>query len=103
MRNRTRSVARTFDALDARSRQRLRLMAFKVFVVVPASMTLSTRQGFPFVSTLAFFCFWFAMFAGIAGLARREWLPTDRFTAFDEMAVFLAMALLMRLVAAALS
>lgn len=97
------ALARIFDALDAESRQRLGGLAFKVLVVIPLSTLLWMRQGLPVVPTIAFFCFWFGVFAGVAGLIRHQWRVYDGFTAFDEMAVFLAMSLLIRLVAATLA
>jgi hypothetical protein len=84
--------------LDQVSRLRLRTFAFKLLILVPVAVVLASRHNYPLLGTMAFFCFWQGMFAGMAALFQRHKHNAAVLTAWDEMAAFLGLTALMRLV-----
>jgi len=90
------SIATCFDGLDPGSRLRIQVFAFKLLIIVPVSMALATQRGFPLLGTLSFFCFWHSFFAGAAAWFRDQRHGAAMLTAWDEMAAFLAIGVLMR-------
>jgi hypothetical protein len=60
------------------------------------SVALATQRGFPLLGTLSFFCFWHSFFAGAAAWFRDQRHSAAMLTAWDEMAAFLAIGVLMR-------
>jgi len=84
--------------LDRASRLRLRIFAFKLLLVVPVSVALASQRNYPLLGTVSFFCFWHSVFAGMAALLQRHKLNAAFLTAWDEMAAFLGLAVLMRLI-----
>jgi hypothetical protein len=89
-------------SLDRASRLRLRIYAFKLLLVVPVSLALVSQRNYPLLQTVSFFCFWHSVFAGMAALLQRHKINSAFLTAWDEMAAFLGLAVLMRLVDAAI-
>jgi hypothetical protein len=90
------SIATCFDGLDPGSRLRIQVFAFKLLIIVPVSLALATQRGFPLLATLSFFCFWHGFFAGAAAWFRDQRQGAAMLTAWDEMAAFLAIGILMR-------
>jgi hypothetical protein len=90
------SIATSFDGLDRGSRLRIRIFAFKLLIIIPVSVALATHLGHPLLATLSFFCFWHSFFAGAAAWFRDQRHGAAMLTAWDEMAAFLAIGVLMR-------
>jgi hypothetical protein len=86
--------------LDRQSRLRLRIFAVKLLMVIPFSLMIAGQQGLPLLQVFAFFCFWHAIFSGLAGLFLRQSYRASGLTAWDEMAAFFAITLLARLLGA---
>jgi hypothetical protein len=91
-------AATSLRMLDPESRLRLRIFSFKLRVLVPVSVVLAVGQGYPVLNTVCFFCLWNCIFAGLAALFRQRKYRAEFLTAWDEMAAFLALALLTRFV-----
>jgi hypothetical protein len=85
-------------SLDPASRLRLRIFTFKLAVVVSVSVALAFHRNYPLLGTIWFLCFWHSVFAGIAAVAQRHKHNAAFLTAWDEMAAFLGLAVLMRIV-----
>jgi hypothetical protein len=86
--------------LDRTSRLRLRIFAFKLLIAVPVSVAIASHHNYPLLGTISFFCFWQSVFAGMAALLQRHKHNAAFLTAWDEMAAFLELAVLMRMVGA---
>jgi hypothetical protein len=91
-------AATSLRMLHPESRLRLRIFSFKLLVLIPVSGVLAVQRGYPVLNTICFFCFWNSIFAGLAALFRQQKYGAQFLTAWDEMAAFLALALLTRLV-----
>jgi len=85
------------SSLDGASRQRLRIFAFKLVLVIPFSVILARHRDFSLPATLWFFLCWHAAFSGLAGLLQRHRPGATTLTAWDEMAAFVGLAALARL------
>jgi hypothetical protein len=83
--------------LHPESRLRLRIFTFKLLVLIPMSAALALQRGYPVLNAVCFFCFWNSIFAGLAALFQQQKYNAKFLTAWDEMAAFLALALLTRL------
>jgi hypothetical protein len=92
--------ARSQAALDAASRRRIRIFTVKLLVVIPVAIAFAIPRGYSPFKVLAFFCGWQSLFAGAAALFQRQQLDSSRLTGWDEMAAFMGIAELARLVAA---
>jgi hypothetical protein len=66
------TLASMLRSLDAASRLRVRAFAFKALVIIPISLLLAGRRGFPLIETLAFFCLWSGSFAAITAVVQRQ-------------------------------
>ena len=86
--------------LDQTSRLRLRIFTFKLLILVLCAVALASQPIYPLLGTMSFFCFWQSAFAGIAVLLQRHNLNGASLTAWDEMAAFLGLAVLMHVVEA---
>jgi hypothetical protein len=93
----------SFDALDPRSRLLVRIFAVKLVVIIPVAVPLATRGGYSLLGILSLFCLWHSFFAGTAALLQRQKHGAPFLTAWDEMAAFLAIAVLMRLAGATMA
>jgi hypothetical protein len=91
------SFAISLRVLHPESRLRLRIFSFKLLVLIPMSTALALQRGYPVLNTVCFFCFWNSIFAGLAELFQQQKYNAKFLTAWDEMAAFLALALLTRL------
>jgi hypothetical protein len=87
-------------ALDHTSRLRLRVFTFKLLILVLFAVALASQPNYPLLGTMSFFCFWQSAFAGMAALFQRHNLNAASLTAWDEMAAFLGLSVLMHLVEA---
>jgi hypothetical protein len=96
------SIARSLAALDQQSRLRIRIFTFKLLILVPISVAFATHRDSSLLGTMSFFCLWHSIFAGFAALLQHHKQNAVFLTAWDEMAAFLALAVLMRLVGAAI-
>jgi len=85
-------------ALDQTSRLRLQIFTFKLLILVLFSVALASQHDYPLLGTMSFLCFWQSAFAGLAALLQRHKLSAAFLTAWDEMAAFLALTVLMHLV-----
>jgi hypothetical protein len=84
-------------SFDSASRQRLRIFAFKLLLVIPFSVILARHRDFSLPATLWFFFCWHAAFSGLAGLLQRHRPGAATLTAWDEVAAFIGLAALARL------
>ncbi len=91
-------AAISLPVLHPETRLRLRIFFFKLLVLIPVSAALAIERGYPVMSTVCFFCLWNCIFAGLAALFRQQKYGAEFLTAWDEMAAFLALALLTRFV-----
>jgi len=97
---------KTGDSLFARSRLapdarwRIRVFIVKLSIVIPVAVAFGATRGYPPLRAIAFFCGWQSVFAAAAALVQRHRLDADFLSAWDEMAAFLAVAELARLIAA---
>lgn len=91
-------MAISIGTLDPVSRRQLQVFGFKLLMMIPFSVALSTRGGFPLLATISSFCFWYSVFSGLLALFQRQRHNSAFLTNWDEMAAFLGLAVLMRLV-----
>jgi len=84
--------------LDRLSRLRLRNFAFKLLIPLPVLVALTSQRNFPLLGALSSFCLWNSVFVGTAGVFQHHKLDSAFLTAWDEMAAFLGLAVLMHLV-----
>ena len=94
------AMATSIAALDPVSRQQLRVFAFKLLIIIPVSVALAVRRGYPVLETISFFCFWYAVFSGAIALFQRQQPGAAWLTAWDEAAAFVGIGILARLLAA---
>jgi hypothetical protein len=85
-------------SLDQASLLRLRIFGFKLAIIVPVSVALALHHNYPLLATISFLCFWHSVFAGIAASVQSHRQNAAFLTAWDEMAAFLGLAVLMRIV-----
>ena len=85
-------------SLDQASLLRLRIFGFKLAIIVPVSVALALNHNYPLLATISFLCFWHGVFAGIAASVQSHRKNAAFLTAWDEMAAFLGLAVLMRIV-----
>src|SRR5215831_17867154 len=88
----------TSFSLDQASLLRLRIFGFKLAIIVPVSVALALHHNYPLLATISFLCFWHSVFAGITAAAQSHRQDAAFLTAWDEMAAFLGLALLMRII-----
>lgn len=86
---------------DAASRLRLQSFAFKLLLVIPVSIAFAAQRNYPILGALAYFCFWYSLFSGLAAAAQRHKINADFLTAWDELAAFLGLAVAARFLDAA--
>jgi hypothetical protein len=89
-----RLAATSLPVLHPESLLGLRIFSFKLLFLIPVSVILAVREGYPLLHTIFFFCVWNSIFAGLAALVRRQRYGAEFLTAWDETAAFLALALL---------
>ena len=82
-------------SLDAASRLRLQLFAFKLLIAVAVSAAFASHRSYPLLATMAFFFFWNGVFAATPALFQHQKLNAPFLTAWDEMAAFFGLAALM--------
>jgi hypothetical protein len=87
-------VGPDLGSLDPTSRRRIRVFAVKLLLVTPVSVALATQLGYPLFGTVSYLCLWHSFFCGVVGLFRRDRHGAAVLTAWDEMAAFLAIAIL---------
>jgi hypothetical protein len=87
------------QALDRESQRRLRIFTFKVLIIIPVSVALAAHHGYDLFGILSFFFLWYSFFSGTAALFQRQSCGAPYLTAWDEMAAFLAILVLVRLLA----
>jgi hypothetical protein len=92
-------LARSPLAPGAASWWRIRIFILKLSIVIPVAIAFGASRGYPPLRAIAFFCGWQSVFAGGAALFQRHRLDADFVSAWDEMAAFLGVAELARLVA----
>jgi hypothetical protein len=93
-------VQRLAAAFDAESRLRLRVFAFKLFLIIPISIVFAARHHGPVLGALAYFFFWYGLFSGFFAIIRQEKVNPAALTAWDEMAAFIGLAFAARFAAA---
>jgi hypothetical protein len=93
-------LARSPLAPGAASWWRIRVFVLKLSVVILIAVVFGASRGYPPLSAIAFFCGWQSVFAGGAALFQHHRLDADFLSAWDEMAAFLGVAELVRLIAA---
>jgi uncharacterized membrane protein HdeD (DUF308 family) len=86
--------------LDPLSRRRLKIFTLKLAVVVLFAAALAIKQHYPALRTLAVFFGCQSLFAGAIAAIQRQRIDTVSLNAWDEMAAFFAVTMLVRLVAA---
>src|ERR1700722_13077526 len=82
--------------LDRASRLRLQVFAFKVLLVIPISVAFAAQRHLTVLGAVAYFCGWYSLFAGLAASVQRQKCGAASLTAWDEMVVFLGLALAAR-------
>ena len=88
------TIATSLAALDPASRLRLWIFAFKLLSIIPVSMALARPPDYPLFGTISIFCAWHGCFCGMAALFRQQKAGVA-LTGWDEMAAFLAIAIVM--------
>jgi hypothetical protein len=83
--------------LDQASRLRLRIFAFKLLIPIPVLVAVTSQRNLPLLEAFSSLCFWNGVFAGSAAAFQHHKLNAAFLTAWDEMAAFLGLAVLMRL------
>jgi hypothetical protein len=91
-------LTRSFLAFDDASRRRVRIFAVKLLIVVLFAGAFAAARGNPPLKTLAFFCGWQCLLSALTAWSQRQRCNADYLTAWDEMAAFLGVASLMRMV-----
>jgi hypothetical protein len=92
--------ARSPLAPGAASWWRIRIFIIKLSIVIMVAVVFGASRGYPPLGAIAFFCGWQSVFAAAAALFQRHRLDADFVSAWDEMAAFLGVAELARLIAA---
>jgi len=92
--------ARSPLAPDAASWWRIRIFIVKLSIVILVAIAFGGSRGYPPLRAVAFFCGWQSVFAGAAALFQHHRLDAGFVSAWDEMAAFLGVAELARLIAA---
>jgi hypothetical protein len=87
-------MARLINSLDPVSRSRLRMFKFKLLLVVVFSILFAAR-GFSFLVAMSLLCVLYSLLSGAAALTRSEKIGATVLNGWDEMASFIALALLM--------
>jgi hypothetical protein len=80
------------------SERRLHAFAFKVLLLIPISVAFAASRNVPAFNAAAFFCGWYSSFAGLAAAVQRHRLNAAYLTAWDEMAAFMGLAAIARLI-----
>ena len=91
-------IVHSLIMLDPATRLRIRIFSIKLLTVIPLSVAFATHRNYPLLGTMSFFCSWNGAFAGFAALFQHHKYNAAFLTAWDEMAAFLALAVLMRVV-----
>jgi hypothetical protein len=91
-------LARSPLAPGAASWWRIRIFILKLSIVILVSVVFGASRGYPPLRAIAFFCGWQSVFAGVAAVVQRHRLDADFVSAWDEMAAFLGVAELVRLI-----
>ena len=89
-------ILRSLATLDPASRLRVRIFSLKLLTAIPISVVLATHQNYPVLAAMSFIFFWNSVFAGFAALFQGHRYNAAFLTAWDEMAAFLALAVLTR-------
>jgi hypothetical protein len=76
----------------------MRIFGVKLLTAIPISVVFATQRNYPLFGTMSFFLFWNSIFAGFAALLQSHRYNAAFLTAWDEMAAFLALALLTRII-----
>ena len=87
--------------LDQTSRMRVRIFSLKLLTAIFVSAVFATQRNYLLFGTISFFLFWNSVFAGFAALFQSHRYNAAFLTAWDEMAAFLALALLTRCIGSA--
>jgi hypothetical protein len=82
---------RLLDAFDPQSRSRIRSFAFKLLLLAVVVMLMALRLRYPLFETISTFAFWYAVFSGLAALARGERAGAPVLNGWDEMLAFFAL------------
>ena len=78
----------------------MQIFTVKLLVMILMATAFAVSRGCPPFRALALFCGWQSVFASAAALFHRHRFDAGFLTAWDEMAAFLGVAELARLIAA---
>lgn len=95
------ALGASLQRLDPESGLRLRIFTFKLLVVVTVALALAVPRGYPVLGMVWVFCLWQGVFAALAGAFGRQKFAALSLTAWDELAAFIALALMARFASAA--
>jgi hypothetical protein len=85
------------ERMDRASRLRLRAFVFKLLLMIPISVAFAAQGHTRVLAAICYFCFWYGAFSGVAAMAQRHRISAIFLTAWDEMAAFLGIAVIARL------
>ena len=85
------------SALDPMSRRRVRILGLKLLITVVFGVALAASHGYPMLAAMAFLCGWQSLIAAMAALLQHQRVDAAMLTGWDEAAIFLGIASLMRL------
>jgi hypothetical protein len=87
-------------ALNSTSRRRIRIFTVKLLIVILIAIAFALPTGHPPFRAIAFFSGRQSLFAGATAVFQRHRLNAGFLTAWDEMAAFLGVAEVARLITA---